>query len=497
MCVVSFIGMALGRAARAQDPSVGPGGPTGEPRAEEPQLPAETDLTEEGETVGPTPGAPTISLEQAVAVALENNFGLLSAGDNVAAARYREDAARGEFHPKLTPRYARTADDQTLALDASQRLPWSGASLNAAANFRSFTPEGLPTTRASDLRVTLTQPLLRGFGPNATYFDLTNSRRSVQGQERSYELSRQRLAVDVTGAFYQIVKQRELLRVSRQSLMRSRGLREASEARMKVGLASKLDVFRAELQSSQTEDALVQSQAALETALEGFRLLLGLAPGDPVEPEAVSLPEDLSLDLEPVDVLVQKALDARLDLRETRDRVHDAERAASLARQNLLPQLDVSLAFLQTGFGPTFSDSFRTPDRRLSLFLSTSYPIERSGDKATSAIAALDLEASKRDLRQAELDVDADVRAATRTLERIRKSVELQRKGVEFAAQQHRLATLRYQRGLASNFDVIDAEGSLVSARTALVGLLTDYQVARIQLLRVLGTLDVTQEFAP
>ena len=474
-----------------------PGGPPGEARTEDSQLPPEADLTEGGGMVGPTPGAPTVSLDQAVALALERNFGLLSAGDNVAAARYREDAARGEFHPKLTPRYARSEDVWILALDASQRLPWSGASVNASANFRSLTPEGLPETRASDLRLAITQPLLRGFGPNATYFDLTNSRRSREAQERSYELSRQRLAVDVTGAFYQIIKQRELLQVSRQSLKRSQELREASEARMKVGLASKLDVFRAELQASQTEDSLVQSQAALETALEGFRLLLGLAPGDPVEPEAVSLPEDLSLDLEPVDALVQQALEARLDLKEVRDRVHDAERAASLARQNLLPQLDLSLAFLQTGFGPSFSDTFQLPDRRVSLLLSTSYPLERSTDKATSAIAALDLEASKRDLRQAELDVDADVRSATRTLERIRKSVELQKKGVEFAAQQHRLATLRYQRGLASNFDVIDAEGSLVSARTALVGLLTDYQVARVQLLRVLGSLDVGQEFAP
>ena len=69
----------------------------------------------------------------------------------------------------------------------------------------------------------------------------------------------------------------------------------------------------------------------------------------------------------------------------------------------------------------------------------------------------------------------------------------MSRKGVEFASQQYRLATLRYQRGLASNFDVIEAEASLVSARTALAGLLTDYQVARVQLLRVTGSLDVDE----
>jgi outer membrane protein TolC len=44
---------------------------------------------------------------------------------------------------------------------------------------------------------------------------------------------------------------------------------------------------------------------------------------------------------------------------------------------------------------------------------------------------------------------------------------------------------------------VVDAEGSLVAARTALVGLLTDYQVARFQLLKSTGTLDVAKEFLP
>ena len=56
---------------------------------------------------------------------------------------------------------------------------------------------------------------------------------------------------------------------------------------------------------------------------------------------------------------------------------------------------------------------------------------------------------------------------------------------------------LRYQRGLGSNFDVVDAEGSLVTARSALVQLLTTFAVARLDLKRTTGTLDVAKEFAP
>ena len=100
-------------------------------------------------------------------------------------------------------------------------------------------------------------------------------------------------------------------------------------------------------------------------------------------------------------------------------------------------------------------------------------------------------------MRQRELDVEQEVRQALRDLEQIRKSVELQRKAVEVADQQRRLAVLRYQRGLGSNFDVVDAESSLVTARSALVQLLTSYAVARLDLKRVTGTLDVETEFAP
>jgi outer membrane protein TolC len=100
-------------------------------------------------------------------------------------------------------------------------------------------------------------------------------------------------------------------------------------------------------------------------------------------------------------------------------------------------------------------------------------------------------------VRQAELDVEQQVRQALRDLEQVRKSVELQRQAVEVAAQQRRLAVLRYERGLGSNFDVVDAESSLVTARSALVQLLTTYAVARLDLKRTTGTLDVLQEFAP
>lgn len=471
-----------------------PGGAGEEPGS---ALPPDPSAPDAAAIVGPTPGAPTLDLARAVSLALERNFALLDSKDSVSASIWQEQAARGRFFPQIVPLYQRGEDRSVFGLDLQQQLPWTGGSLTATGRYSTEPGTDAPFPRTTDLRLLLSQPLLRGFGPNATFFDLTNARRARTGQERSFELSRQRILIQVASAFYNVVAQRQLLDVAAQSLQRTEGLQKASEARLEVGMASKLDVFRADLQAAQAEEAMVRSQASLETALEQFRSLLALPPDDPVEPEATPLPRPREDDVDAVEILVQEALSNRLELLETRDRVGDAERAFSLARQSLLPQLDVNLGVSQLGFGGSFGDAWAAGDRRVEFFLSASYPLQRQAEKANRAVAEIEVSSRQRAVRQRELDVEQEVRQAARELGRIRKSVELQERAVAVAVQQRRLAVLRYQRGLGSNFDVVDAEASLVVARSALVSLLASYAVARLDLLRVTGTLDVDVEFAP
>lgn len=491
IAVWAMIFAGAGHASRtgAQEPPAPPPLPADPVLSEEPLL--ETGLEE----VGPSPGAETLSLAQAVALALSGNFALLSSAEALQTARLRYSSARAQFYPQLTPRYQHGEDERTLTLDASQRLPWTGGSLTATTSLRSRPDDVSPAPRAADFGLTLTQPLLRGVGPNATFFDLRNSRRTRINQERILELSRQQVAVDVTRAYYQVLQQRLLLAVAQQSLARSDTLQRASEARLQVGLVSKLDVFRAQLRAAQTQETMVRSEAALQDALERFRTLLGRAPGEPIEPAATRLPEEVPEEAEPLAILVERAREQRLDLHEARDQVDDAHRSASLARQNLLPQLDLNLGVTRAGQGPSFGSAWRAGDSRVNVSVTASYPLERSSQAVNKAVADIEVTARTRALVQREWEVESEVRAAVRDLDQIRKSVSLQQTAVALAQQQHRLATLRYQRGLASNFDVVDAEGSLVLARSALVGLLTGFQVARIELLRVTGSLDVEQEF--
>lgn len=439
-----------------------------------------------------------LSLPEAVELALANNLNLLSTVDVVHGAQISEQVAESRFNLKMTPSYARGVGDQTVVdqrfgLDVSQLLPFG---TTVTGSYRTDTASNqFGNLNNSVLGIGVTQPLLRGFGTRATQFDLENSRRNVEGAERNLELARQRLVVDVVASYYNIIRQQGLVEVAEGSLTRNRELLRASEARLEVGLASKLDVFRAELQLSQAEEALILRREGLELALDAFKFNVGFGPDERVSLEIVE-PEYQPVSVD-IDDLTAAALRNRIEVREQRDRIDDARRARAISKQNLLPQLDLNMRYEQRGFGDSLSSSFDFQDSAFNVFFSTSYDLDRTSDNASHALAQIDLDARRRSLKLTEYNVANEVRAAARNVERIGKSIELQERNIDFAEKQMRLATLRYQRGLASNFDIIDAENNLIQARSNYVSLVTDYNVALMQLKRVTGTLDLEREFAP
>ena len=93
--------------------------------------------------------------------------------------------------------------------------------------------------------------------------------------------------MEVVASYYNIVRQQGLIDVAEKSVERSNELLRASEARLKVGLASKLDVFRAELLLSQAEESLINREEALELAMDTFKFNLGLDPREVVFLEMV------------------------------------------------------------------------------------------------------------------------------------------------------------------------------------------------------------------
>ena len=296
--------------------------------------------------------------------------------------------------------------------------------------------------------------------------------------------------MSVAELYYAVVRTQRVVTAAGRALERARQLRTASEARSKVGLATELDVLRAELLTAQSEAALASQQEMLDTAADRLKTLIGR-------------PADSDLTLAEIDVIVPEApagslegliavaLANRLDVREARDRIGDARRNAATAKWESLPPINFEASYTKRGVGAVKPYAFQPLFEGWNIGLSTSYGLDRDAAQATAALAAVSVRAAENEAQDTDRRAAADVRRAHRAWARTETTAAIQSKAVELAERQLRLAQIRYERGVAGNFDIIDAENNLIEAQSGLIGAQVERALAGLTLRRVTGTLNV------
>ncbi|MCP4401140.1 MAG: TolC family protein, partial [bacterium] len=302
-----------------------------------------------------------LSFEEAVVLALKQNVNLQSGQDRVTSAKISVETAKSDFRVKVRPEisglYQQSDElDQNYGVQFSKQLSYGGeVSWQAGTSVN----DSLDDEYRTDLILAYRQPLLRGRGTLVTTNKLSTAEQNSRSQYRSLLLSRLRLIVQVAASYYGIIRDQMLIDVNERSVERAKLLYQAAEAKLKVGMASKMDVFRAELQALSAENNLVDAHASLGHAKRRFNLLLGAdMVAEYLFPSTLRY-SPIRLDKER---LIQEALENRLEIQEAHERIEEAERLLKIAKQNLLPPLDVSVRYTVRGEGDAFEESLDMDD---------------------------------------------------------------------------------------------------------------------------------------
>lgn len=450
-------------------------------------------------------GDSRLTLRQAIAEALSSSPRLRASDDGRALAGIRERQASARFGIKATPSFNTSSDpagfdQRALGVVLSKRLP-IGTNFQFTANTVQYGSGG-SELRDAGYSIGLSQPLLRGFGI-ATSAELTQARRGTISASRMYADSRQQLVVSVAESYFSVMRARRLVDAAELSLDRAKRLHISSEARAKVGLVTELDVLRADLLASQSDAMLVAQHEALDSALDGLKTLLGrsmddtlqLADTDPADIDATwsaLSPEAASPNDEPdsLQLLIQSALGARLDVIEARDRIADAARTETVARWNLLPPVNLDLSYTQRGLGAGSSPLFGQLYNGWRVGVSSTYALDRSDESANAAAAAVSRRAAEQDAADTARRVTEEVRRAYRAWTRTATLLDIQMKAVALADRQLRLAQIRYEHGVAGNFDVVDAETNVFQVQSGLIDAQIERGLSALRLRRVSGRID-------
>lgn len=462
---------------------------------------------------GPSEGGEIpISLDTAVRMAVENNLGLRvetfnpaisETGVRRAAAIYDTRIValldhRGEdFRP--SPGSEEVGRNRFFDADVSadRLLPTGGTATVSFSNLWSRSDAASQVQFVSpfrfarpELSLSLSQPLLSGFGKEVTERGITVASDARETSLAGWRAAALSVVADVRDAYLALVQAREDLSTRRASLAVARRIHAENEARERAGVLASIELLDSEFGAAGRERELLEAEKNVLDQADRLRVLLqhpareALAPAGALPDTAVEASEEAAM---------EAALRTRPDLVAARIDLRTREFQARVSRNLALPSLAVTgsagVAGLGTEYGDAIDDLAAGKTPFWSLGLGFSYPLGNEAARADLAEARLRARQAQVSLRNLEEAAGLEIRAAIREMETRFREVGVAGKGV--ALGEARLASFlkRGKLGLATTKDILEVEADYAAAKDALTRARAEHQGAVTRYFRATGEL--------
>ncbi|MBC7082913.1 MAG: TolC family protein [Firmicutes bacterium] len=343
----------------------------------------------------------------------------------------------------------------------------------------------------------------------------------LDGAELDLAKARQNVVFSVISAYLNVLKAQQIKSLNDSALEGASNFLDEVRSKLSLGVATKLDLMKAESQLDQARFNQLKAGDDLDAAMRSLALLLGL----PAE-TSFDLVNDFQVEQEEqnLEELVKLALENRPEVKQASLSVQKARAAVETARRSLWPSVGLSAAYSNQGdvlVSATGSLSLTSGQVGWTLTLANEgaedsrstvvTPGAATGSKSTSTSsvgievswplwdggvareklgqAETNLKIQKSALERQKQAVVEDVYAASVGLKQALLKLELAKKAVDEAEEALRVTKARFEAGAGVVAEVIDATQSLASARAGEVQALFDCYLARARLGKAVGLL--------
>jgi len=381
-------------------------------------------------------------------------------------------------------------------LRVTQQLPYGGAVearalYDATEQLRQSVTDDY--TQAATFALSADIPLLRGAGLVARE-DLIQRERDLIYAARTFERFRRSYLVDIATDFFDLMTQRDRIRNQERSIASNVESAEREAARVEAGRRPPFAARQFEQSVLQLRSELISLREVYLSSLDRFKIRLGI----PVDTSVVILPATLELPepaASPSDAALL-ALQYRLDLQNDRDRLDDARRSVSNARNDLLPDLDIGLDLaVNTGDERVGGLGLEFGETDYAASVTFGLPLDREIEQLNLRSAVIGLQRNVRDYQQSRDQIILDARRARRAIDEQRFRLVLAQERVEV----NRLSVEEQKIRDADPFDLTQAEDSLLQSENDRDRALQQLRIAVLDYLLTTGQLRVTKagEFDP
>ncbi|MBM3987193.1 MAG: TolC family protein [Planctomycetes bacterium] len=343
--------------------------------------------------------------------------------------------------------------------------------------------------------LSLSQPLMRGFGERIVREPLTQGERNVVYELREFERFRRTFAVNVTNLYFQLLRIADQVRNEKLNMDNLTVLRERNEALANAGRLSGIQADQARQDELRSQNRLISAQERYGTALDDFKVFLGLPAEVEFEieqDELYSLVIDETLTIGEREAILA-ALRQRLDYMTVLDQLVDSERKLNIAADALRTRITI------TGTGsanstPNQPFEYAKDDVSWTLRADIDLPLQLVAERNQYRGAIINVERARRSAEELADRITAELRASLRQALTRRQSVEIQAGAVVLNERRIESATLNLQAGRASTRDILEAQQALVDARNSLTSARVDYYLSQLALWRDMELLRVEEQ---
>lgn len=406
--------------------------------------------------------ADSLTLVQALRRAIETHPGIREAVELIGASQARVDQSRSGIYP--------TADAD---LGYVRLAPVAEIAFPGLGDFKLFPENNL------DEHVSVRQTLF-DFGKTSAAIDLNIGKTESAGM--GVELVKTAVAYQTILSFYSILFLRQSIEVQNQQIDVLNQHLDIARKKVQAGTATDFDVLTTQVRiaAAQTRKADLVNDARKQEA--SFRRLLSLPPDARVLLRGEFTLTPVSLN---EDSLAAIARQSRVELRLSHQAEQVAEMQERVASLRDMPSLSFDASYgLKNGYIPNL-DALRG---NWALGVEAKIPIfdgfkTRSEEQEASA----NRKAAQAHTDDIERQVIVEVQQAVSDVRTNVEKLETSSLQVEEARQALTIAGVRYESGVITNLDLIDAQTALAQAELSHLDALHQYVVSRFALDKALG----------
>lgn len=468
-----------------------------------------------------------ISMDEAVALALENNLDLQVERITPQVQDLSVAQVRTGYTPTFTsninwndqtqPPVSLLAGNNLEIVTNTSRYEFGlgalnrfGGNYNVSLNNNRVTTNNIFTNfnpqLSANVSLNYTQPLLRNFKIDGTRQQLLISQKTREISGVQLQQSIALTARNVKTAYYDLVFAISNLGVQQQSLELARQSLKDSRARVEIGTVAPIDLVQGESEVAQREESVILAEAAIARAEDRLRTLV-FTPGQPdfwrmrIEPaDAVSF-RAIAVD---TDAAIARALQSRTDLVASRKQIESNDVNIRFFKNQTMPDVSASLAYFSQGvggtsfirgpggfpgpiigqveksFGATLKDMFTGNFPTWTLGVQVSYPIGQANTEAALARARLQDQQARKQLQSQELQVASQIRELARQVQTNAKRVDATRASRTLAERRLEAEEKKLAAGTSTSFLVFQAQRDLNQARNNELSALLDYSKSAV-----------------